>query len=541
MRLLKPNVARMLRKENVDGLTKALGDRDPAIRAEAAKGLGKLIPVRSIGALCHAQEDSNTDVCEAAAQALRTSLSEPNWWYRVDKLAEIGRPAVPTLIWVLRRIPSENLHDYYEDWEARLRAVKALGKIGDKRAVEVLTEMLSCSGGVAGWHENVIKALAKLRDKSAVEPLLAFLAASYRDGHVDCNAHAVFVKFGEGKLADAVVDALRGEPARLRQLGDKRAIGALVHMLRACGLSTDCWRDWDVRKRVAEVKRYCEAGISALRALGAETTALNVFLQDLSSADDDTRLVAAVVLAAIGEKTAVRPLIAVLDDSRREVGQAAALALGVLGHDEAVKPLISRLTSGDAGWAHIEALGMLRDEEAIAPLLDCLKDFQYTDEYSLAAWEERACWALKALLQIGLPAATELGHFLDEEEPTYGSRFRTVLKSAAELSLHIGDTGDEPFVSVLRDRYEILKRTALENDLPRRALDRDVNAVYMLSVLGDFAVLPQLTQERDRLSKACKSEDTSHGGFTLWQSYGSFIRSVDEMAQRSKVSNSVRE
>jgi HEAT repeat protein len=131
-----------------------------------------------------------------------------------DRLGRIGAPAVEPLIEVL-------LHPNHGDqsWRAQRGAAYALGRIGDRRAVEALVHVL---GSPAGWDEEavvgaVVRALGDIGDARAVGPLISALAT------------------GEGQIRHGVGEALAGiddpsiVPSLVEALQDSRlSEGALV-------------------------------------------------------------------------------------------------------------------------------------------------------------------------------------------------------------------------------------------------------------------------------------------------------------------------
>ena len=103
MRLFRPNIEKLKKRRDVEGLIRALKDSDEGVRREAAKALGEIGDSRAVEPLIEALKDRNEDVQKNAAYAL----------------GEIGDSrAVEPLIEALR---------YGKGW-----AVKALKKIGLK-------------------------------------------------------------------------------------------------------------------------------------------------------------------------------------------------------------------------------------------------------------------------------------------------------------------------------------------------------------------------------------------------------------------------
>lgn len=128
----------------VESLIKALGSEDKNIRRYSARVLGELGDARAIDALIKNLRDGNKWVRRETSGAL----------------SKMGDPATTPLI--------ELLED--PEWRVRGAAAWALGRIGNKRAVEPLIKSLleDESGFVRSGAAN---ALGAIGDERAVEPL----------------------------------------------------------------------------------------------------------------------------------------------------------------------------------------------------------------------------------------------------------------------------------------------------------------------------------------------------------------------------------
>lgn len=70
--LLKPNVKKMERNEDIEGLVRALGyKKDSSVRIEAALALGRIGSHKVTEVLKNALEDEDTDVKAAVDKALK--------------------------------------------------------------------------------------------------------------------------------------------------------------------------------------------------------------------------------------------------------------------------------------------------------------------------------------------------------------------------------------------------------------------------------------------------------------------------------------
>ena len=107
------DVKKMQANKDVEGLIKALKDKDPMVRGDAAEVLGKIGDSRAVEPLIEALKD----IVQFIA---------------IESLRKIGEPAIEPLIKALKN----------KDTLIRSGAARALGEIKDKRAVESLTEAL---------------------------------------------------------------------------------------------------------------------------------------------------------------------------------------------------------------------------------------------------------------------------------------------------------------------------------------------------------------------------------------------------------------
>ena len=137
-----------------------------------------------------------------------------------------------------------------------------------------------------------------------------------------------------------------------------------------------------------------------------EKQAVAPLVARLDDQDKDIRLAVIGALGQLGDKPAVTPLLAKLDDQDTDVRRAVIGALGQLGDKQAVAPLLAKLDDPVKAVrrAVIGALGQLGDRQAVAPLLARLDD---KDEGVGAA-------AAVALHALGAP--NHLARFLGSED-----------------------------------------------------------------------------------------------------------------------------
>jgi eukaryotic-like serine/threonine-protein kinase len=166
--------------KSVKYLLEVIADSDWWVRTRAADALGKIGGPRVVDAVLALIKDENQDIRRAAIEILNQTKDEravaqlieatrdPDWWVSeraVDALAEIGSSkALPRFIDMLQGEP-----------KSLPTVIRAIGKIGDQKALESLLPLLS-------RPENEIKveaiaALAKLADERRADTIRVRLQA----------------------------------------------------------------------------------------------------------------------------------------------------------------------------------------------------------------------------------------------------------------------------------------------------------------------------------------------------------------------------
>jgi HEAT repeat protein len=304
-----------------------------------------------------------------------------------DELSKLGAaagPAVPKLIRLLAdehpfRLPDNGLDGPFFGYPFEC-AVEALYNIGEP-AVLPLIRVLKHSN--ARVRARAVDALGRMGDTRAVIPLRA--AFSDRDVWVRRSA-VLYVRNRDPRLLDSYTSALKDRDSQVRlwaarnigSFDDPRVFGVLIAALR----STDV----DVRLQAA-------MSLGSLR----DVRAIPALLTSLTDTHEAVRAHSALALGELGETQAIEPLLAALRaDPDMSVRFAAAEALGKLGDGRAVDPLIATLGSDNFVQRKVAAtaLGRLGDARAIEPLTALLNDEQHVVQDSareaLAALREKA-------------------------------------------------------------------------------------------------------------------------------------------------------
>jgi HEAT repeat protein len=314
MRLGAPNLARMWRKKDVQGLIDVLASRKHLkLRAGAIHLLGELGDARAVELLVSVLDDDDAEVRGRAAEALAKIG---------DARAADGLAAV--------------VDD--QDPDVRCKAALALARLGDTRAVRPLLAVASTrvgdlSEGQKGWFPaSEARAAIDRLGSPAIVPLAAALADD--DPRVRHQAIFVLAHWGTTPMhredrravADALIAALGDEDADVRwqaaqslgSQGDPRAVGPLMSVLH----------------------------------------------------DDDVLVVDAVAqaLGELGDARAVEPLVTVLAARDRKVRRTAASALEALGwqpEDDTRRALVE---IADERWDSVRSLGSAAVEPLVAAL-----------------------------------------------------------------------------------------------------------------------------------------------------------------------------
>ena len=245
----------------------------------------------------------------------------------------------------------------------RERAARALGELGDARAVEPLLKAVKYSVDHY-FQEAVCRALGQLKDPRAVD----FLIGMLRDPDLQVRLAAVEA-LGQIKDLRASAPLLRcldkpdgsereAAVLALGKIGDPRAMDSLLELLR--GNDT----------------RLSDAASFALAGMMGESVVSPLLLL-LKDPDTEIRHRGVSVFTRLKDESALTPLILALEDPGSwEYRQGAALSLMNWGGSRAVEPLIKALKDPQPEVRDSAALtlGSLGDSRAIPPLVEALQD-----------------------------------------------------------------------------------------------------------------------------------------------------------------------
>lgn len=210
-----------------DGLIAAVGSADWVVRMHAAKALGRIRDPRAVAALLPLLQDKvkavREDVVAALARIgseavgpLLATLSHSEWLVRLHAVEALGRlravEAVDPLLYLAFNDP---------DMAVREDAVRALGDIGDGRAVDFLLVAMK----TPGLRPLAIESLGKIGDRRAVSALAAVVTGEARL-EVSRAVHGCQDRW------DEEMEAMGAAVTALARLKDAAAIPILIGALR---------------------------------------------------------------------------------------------------------------------------------------------------------------------------------------------------------------------------------------------------------------------------------------------------------------------
>jgi HEAT repeat protein len=365
----------------------------------------------------------------------------------------------------------------------RKTAVRALGKLGDKRAVEPLIEMLNSPQ----FALEAITALGKIKDIRAIEPLSKILCdyslfSDYRReaaagalgeiGHESAvgplSKHGFHIEpeyrgyAFDPEIGKIPIDApaqyhdeVRIAAAEaLGKIGGERAIRALYSAYNPIGHHNVTYAKAialgklghpELLISLLNVKRlgirFARAdAVKALRKLGGKRAIIPLLLSLGDEGNSARKKAIKKALRKLGDKRIINPFIKLMEDVGPEVRKATADVLGKLGMKNPLKRLLQKIykrddkeiisigvSLGKLGYLEL-LIGLLKDQSFY-------KYFNKPDEIRVAASE--------ALGKLGDKRAIPLLHSKRENESS--SVKKAVDKALAQLETSKKDRSTKKF------------------------------------------------------------------------------------------------
>ena len=349
-----------IRLASAEVLTHLKDKRGVSVLAELATKKEAMLALR-LGAV-HLLGDVGRIVRgEKAFVPLTTALiRDPEPLVRMSAAKSLGKLGDPVVLGLLVRSLETELVD-----GVKVQVMLALGKLGDRRAIDPLAKVLLSTKENEGIRLFAAHALGELKDERAVTPLVTTLLTDSSAKMRVSAAHALGF-LGNKDANDALMQSLKDtEPTvqvatalALTMLGDQDLIDSILAALQH--------QDSAVRKE----------GIYALRTLRSEDGIPALITTMNNDKEYSVRVAAAEALAELADKRAFTDLLQALKDNNRQIRRAATTALGNLRDNRAVDRLINALKDEDSfvRMSAAKALGKIGDGRSCDALIDLLKN-----------------------------------------------------------------------------------------------------------------------------------------------------------------------
>lgn len=321
-----------------------------------------------------------------------------------DTLVQIGKPSVDVLITCL----DDRL------WHARQKAAETLGKIGDLRAVQPLIHVLEQRSYTdtgrrfsIDWNEFVysaaIEALAKLGDDRALDLLTQLSedsSANIRQGAAQALSKWKHKKaIQEHVSVDVCIKMMDDDNQKVRMsavqtlanLKDPQAVPALIRGLKdtfLCGeildhLNKMRFDDASVDLLLSAAEEGNEIGdrfiLDKLKRIGP--AAATRLVEALNTPEHSRRLIAARALAVIKDVRAIEPLLDELHQRQRGIYPDIILALAEIGLP--VIDVLLKQMAPDENSVNVHARSVLEEMgTASVPVMIKAMSSNQTDAYA---------------------------------------------------------------------------------------------------------------------------------------------------------------
>ncbi|MEZ5941764.1 MAG: HEAT repeat domain-containing protein [Planctomycetaceae bacterium] len=255
-----------------------------------------------------------------------------------------------------------------------LPVIKALGELGDHRAVTPLIKWRICFDDLSYLDKERNSVVGRALDdaiKQLEAPAVEALITLLKDSHHSVRGAAAMLlgELHNPEAVDPLIELLQDSDGRvlartaisLGQLGDSRALQPLLERLSHS----------ESRRGIAE----------ALGVLG-DTRAVEPLIECLSRPKDSATHETIVALGKLNDPRAVAPLMKFLTDSDYGLRCSTATALGNLGDTAAVEPLIDLLEDEKSMVQEqaAAALAKINDVRSVEPLVSALQKCQGAEE-----------------------------------------------------------------------------------------------------------------------------------------------------------------
>jgi len=324
----------------IKALTRVLSDKNPQVRKEATETLVKIGDLGTVQALILALENNNSDIRKEAAETLgnigHSEAVKPLIVLLKDIDPDVRQAATEALVKIGGIHAMEQLISALQDRNSYIReaAAEILGKISNP-ALDPLMYAL--------WENNwevrieAAKALGRLRDGRAVNSLVAVLEYEGRDtrrgipedlGEITSSSAKPFIPTGITQDIRLRIEVIKA----LGQIGDKRAIPALVGELQhwdTAQEATDALEElgWSPQS-IDQTVHFLVAKRNGNTLRQSWDRTKQVLLNDLKSDEDRSVKNALYAFIALGKEEITKELIDTLNAKGDRIIATAYLNCG---------------------------------------------------------------------------------------------------------------------------------------------------------------------------------------------------------------------
>jgi HEAT repeat protein len=215
------NLRRLGSKAAAPGLTEALAEASPKIRAQIAVVLGELKDPSSANALAEAI-DLSAGAHRPDANAANKEIARA--------LGDLGGPGAAKPLLRLLKATRDNF--------VRVETISALGRVKDRAAVPLLSELAESEEEEALISKKAILALSEINDPSALPTYVRMLFLERKGrSHYPEASFAIF-KLGAG-AQDRVLRVLKGEDKELLDWAREHKVATPALFAKAAQLECD--------------------------------------------------------------------------------------------------------------------------------------------------------------------------------------------------------------------------------------------------------------------------------------------------------------
>ncbi|MEW6599360.1 MAG: DUF3859 domain-containing protein [Nitrospirota bacterium] len=384
-------------KNSNEFLRTALNDRDDKLSMTALFELARRNDASALRLLPEILKDINTyNRLEAAV--ILADIKDGRAFEALMEVAKLKDPGIKNATVnqkVAGSFGSGNPAREAEEENQRLavRAIHALGILGDSRALGIINEAMTHQNTYIA--EAALEALGMMPYPESISYLIEYIAQG--DKPRIYEARNSLIRIGELSVTPMIESLRKEKGMRLRNIQNE-----FKYIMREIGKPSITYLAKALKDKNPAVKRYAIEALSLLKAVEAVKPMVNAlydkdaqvrsyaesYLKDMGAQavkrllplmnekDPVVRLSALRILGTLGEERALDPLLKALgNDKLRSVASEAIEPLGGIKHSRALKTLIQLLKDDNSNIRHhaINALGSMGDNQAVTPLLELLE------------------------------------------------------------------------------------------------------------------------------------------------------------------------